>query len=232
MNDRDKFLRGLSKQRIEQLLALSRTKQAAAPEAERTIESVPRDGDLPVSFAQQRLWFISQFDRKATHYNIPCLLSLRGAIDVGSLQAAIDALFVRHEALRSTFVSVHGEPRVRLLDATRGLPLVVHDLRKHADPGAELGKIERAESAAPFDLAAGPLMRVRLIHLGDEDHVLLVSQHHIVSDGWSLGILAREVCELYRAKANATTPNLPPLAIQYPDYAAWQRKELTRERLA
>ncbi len=232
MNTRDGLLRGLSKQRMEQLLALARTKTPApsvllsAP-----IESIPRNGDLPASFAQRRLWLINQLDRGATHYNIRVALQLRGPLNVTELTSALDALFERHESLRSVFVERQGEPRVHLLATSQGLPLIFDDLRTQSDPDAALAMIQHTEATTPFDLAEGPLIRSRLIQVQDESYLLILSQHHIISDGWSLGILAQELCELYAAKLQRREPLLSTLSIQYPDFAAWQHKELTRERL-
>ncbi|RVD66356.1 hypothetical protein EN751_38840, partial [Mesorhizobium sp. M4A.F.Ca.ET.029.04.2.1] len=167
----------------------------------------------------QRLWFLAQLDEGSTNYHIPLALRLRGVLDRVAWQRSLDRLFARHEALRSVFVAPEGKPRVEVLPADAGLPLVEHDLRDRPDAEAALSDLCREEAQTPFDLARGPLMRARLIRMSDEEHVFLLTQHHIVSDGWSMGVLMRELNSLYRAFVAGQDDPLPPLAIQYPDYA-------------
>ncbi|BAO88208.1 arthrofactin synthetase/syringopeptin synthetase C-like non-ribosomal peptide synthetase module [Caballeronia cordobensis] len=196
------------------------------------IAPLTRDASLPLSFAQQRLWFLEQLDDIGAAYHMPVALRLRGSLDRSALLHALDTLFVRHDALRSTFAAIDGEPRVRLLPPETALPLTEHDLRGVAGQPAALAQLSRAHAHAPFDLERGPLLRAGLIRLADDEHVFLLTQHHIVSDGWSCGVLARELSALYRAYAAHRPDPLQPLAIQYPDYAAWQRAWLDGERLA
>ncbi|PPB79840.1 condensation domain-containing protein, partial [Mycetohabitans endofungorum] len=195
------------------------------------ITPVSREGSLPLSFAQQRLWFLTQLDETSANYHIPLILNLHGPLNRAAWQQALDALFARHEALRSTFVSVEGQPQVQLLPADTGVPLHWHDLRGVSDADAQLARLNADEACAPFDLARGPLMRACVIQLADDEHVLVLTKHHIVSDGWSIGVLVRELSALYAASVGAQADSLPPLAIQYPDYAAWQRQWLSGERL-
>ncbi|UFS85128.1 condensation domain-containing protein (plasmid) [Rhizobium sp. T136] len=195
------------------------------------IVAVSRDEPLALSFAQQRLWFLAQLDEGSTNYHIPLALRLRGVLDRVAWQRSLDRLFARHEALRSVFVAPQGQPRVEVLPADAGLPLVEHDLSGRADAKVALSDLCREEARTPFDLSRGPLIRGRLIRLADEEHVFLLTQHHIVSDGWSMGVLMRELNSLYRAFVAGQDDPLPPLAIQYPDYAAWQRQWLSGERL-
>ncbi|TIP69200.1 condensation domain-containing protein, partial [Mesorhizobium sp.] len=195
------------------------------------IVAVSRDEPLALSFAQQRLWFLAQLDEGSTNYHMPLGLRLRGVLDRVAWQRSLDRLFARHEALRSVFVAPEGKPRVEVLPADAGLPLVEHDLRDRPDAEAALLDLCHEEARTPFDLARGPLIRGRLIRMSDEQHVFLLTQHHIVSDGWSMGVLMRELNSLYRAFAAGQDDPLPPLAIQYPDYAAWQRQWLSGERL-
>ncbi|WP_456061841.1 condensation domain-containing protein, partial [Burkholderia alba] len=190
-----------------------------------------RSGGLPLSFAQQRLWFLSQLDGVSDIYHIPLALQLHGTLDETAWQHALNALFARHEALRSRFVTVDGQPEVRLLAPDSGLPLARHDLRGLPDAQAQLARLSTEEAAAPFDLAHGPLIRARLIRLAQQDYVFLLTQHHIVSDGWSFGVLLPELSTLYRAARDGQADPLPPLDIQYPDYAAWQRQWLTEDHL-
>ena len=196
------------------------------------IERVEGKQARALSFAQQRLWFLAQFEGVSESYHIPTGLRLRGALNKVSWRRSLDRLVERHEGLRTVFVSEEGEPRVELLPAACGFPMVEHDLEHEADAERRLDALSVEEAQAPFDLAKGPLIRGRLIRMGAEDHVFLLTQHHIVSDGWSMGVLTRELSTLYSAFASGQEDPLPPLTIQYPDYAAWQRKWLSGERQA
>ncbi|EHK54745.1 condensation domain-containing protein, partial [Allomesorhizobium alhagi] len=195
------------------------------------IVAVSRHEPLVPSFAQQRLWFLAQLDEGSTNYHMPLALRLCGVLERSAWQRSLDRLFARHEALRSVFVAPEGKPRVEVLPADAGLPVLEHDLRDRQDAEAALLDLSHEEAHTPFDLSRGPLIRGRLIRISDQEHVFLLTQHHIVSDGWSLGVLVRELSQLYRAFATGQDDPLPPLAIQYPDYAAWQRQWLSGERL-
>jgi amino acid adenylation domain-containing protein len=190
-----------------------------------------REGGLPLSFAQQRLWFLAQMEGVSATYHIPVALRLRGELDGEALKRSLDAIWARHEGVRSVFVAVEGEPRVELLPAETGLLLLEHDLRGIGDAEAKLKELMIAEAQAPFDLKRGPLIRTHLVRMEEEEHVLLLTQHHIVSDGRSMGVLARELGALYGAFSRGEENPLEPLGIQYPDYAAWQREWLRGERL-
>ncbi|WP_186156384.1 non-ribosomal peptide synthetase [Burkholderia gladioli] len=195
------------------------------------IVRVSRDGALPLSFAQQRLWFLAQFDGVSATYNMPLALRVTGKLDEAAWQRALDTLLARHEALRSTFVTVQGQPQVRLLPADTTLSLAHHDLRGTHDAQQQLQTLSTQEAHTPFDLEHGPLIRARLIRLADHEYIFLLTQHHIVSDGWSFDVLLGELQALYRAYLADQPDPLAPLAIQYPDYAAWQRQWLSGERL-
>ncbi|WP_038242134.1 non-ribosomal peptide synthetase, partial [Xenorhabdus szentirmaii] len=195
------------------------------------IKPVPREGILPLSFAQQRLWFLAQLDGVSETYHISIALRLRGTLDQAAWQQALDTLFSRHEALRSVFISVGGQPQVQLLEADCGMPLSQHDLRKHANVEATLEQLYSETTSEPFELNRGPLMRAMLIRLADDDYQFLLTQHHIVSDGWSFHILIRELNTLYAAYLTGQHDPLPPLTIQYPDYAVWQRQWFSTERI-
>ncbi len=197
------------------------------------IERVPRDRPLRLSFAQERLWFLDQLEPGSTLYNVPFGVRLQGQLDEAALGRALAELVRRHEVLRTTFASVEGRPIQ-----------VIHDQVAVALPLSDLGHLPaeerearvrleaRGEAGRPFDLAEGPLLRARLLRLSDDEHVLLVTMHHIVSDGWTRGILNREVGLLYGAfRAGAPSP-LPELPLQYADYAEWQRRWLDGEVLA
>ncbi|HEU4881300.1 MAG TPA: amino acid adenylation domain-containing protein, partial [Longimicrobium sp.] len=201
------------------------------------IEPVGRGADLPLSFAQQRLWFIDRLEGAGAAYHIPVRQRLRGELDRAALRRALDRVVARHEALRTTFAEVDGAPVQRIVAVEESaFHLVEHDLRGHPQAGAELRRVMAEEAEAPFDLARGPLIRGRLIQLADDDHVLLITMHHIVSDGWSMGVFTRELNELYAAFRDGNPDPLAPLPIQYADYAVWQRRwvegEVLREQAA
>ncbi|WP_164014709.1 non-ribosomal peptide synthetase [Pyxidicoccus trucidator] len=207
--------------------------QGSAPRRQAPVPvPVPRAGPLPLSFAQQRLWFIDQLEPGGTPYNIPVALRLEGPLDGDALQRGLSELFHRHEALRTTFVQEEGQPLQRI-SPPAGLPLHEVDLSGLESDAAlqELHRQVREEVARPFDLAAGPLMRARLWRLGPTEHVLMLNLHHIVSDGWSMGVLVREMAALYEAFARGAPSPLPPLPLQYADYAVWQRQWLQGEVL-
>nr|WP_306298895.1 non-ribosomal peptide synthetase [Pseudomonas syringae] len=196
------------------------------------IVRVSRDEDLPLSFAQQRLWFLAQMEGGSTAYNMPAGLRLRGSLDVDALQRAISRIVARHEALRTRFaVRDDQQPVQQIVQADEAFALTHVDLQAFDDREEQLLVMAREEAVTPFDLATGPLIRGRLIRLGSEDHALLVTLHHIVSDGWSLGVLTQELTALYEAFAQTEQDPLPPLAVQYADYAMWQRRWLSGEVL-
>jgi len=189
------------------------------------IERAERSGPLPLSFAQRRLWFLERLEELGSAYHITRRLRLRGRLDRDALVRALDRLVARHEALRTTFGSTGGEPEQRIGDArTSRFHLVEHDLAGHGDALGELGRVMAREAAARFDLERGPLIRGRLVRLDADDHVLLLTLHHIVSDGWSMDVLADELSRLYAAFRAGGEDPLPALPVQYPDYAAWQRR--------
>ncbi|RYZ36054.1 MAG: amino acid adenylation domain-containing protein, partial [Myxococcaceae bacterium] len=178
--------------------------------------------------AQQRLWFIDQLEPGTSLYNMPLPLRLTGVLDEGALRRSLDALMARHESLRTTFRVEAGQP-VQHIHAEATVPFESVDLTGITDTAERQAEAERrglAESRRPFNLEQGPVIRALLMKLGAEDHVLVVHVHHIVSDGWSLGVLVREVTALYEAFRHGQTPSLPELPVQYADYAVWQRNWL------
>jgi len=188
------------------------------------IEPAPRGDRLPLSFAQQRLWFLEQLGDLGSTYHVPRRLRLRGSLDRAALARALDTIVARHEALRTVFTEADGVPEQRIAPADIGFHLVEHDLGGRADADAELGRLMADEAGAPFDLERGPLIRGRLIRLADDDHVLVLTMHHIVSDGWSMGVLFDEISALYAAHREGRDARLAALPVQYADYAAWQRR--------
>ncbi|HZX26266.1 MAG TPA: condensation domain-containing protein, partial [Telluria sp.] len=190
------------------------------------VRPAARDGALPLSWAQQRLWFLDQLDHAAgAAYHIPAALRLTGRLDQAALRSALSALVDRHESLRTSFAGAGGEPAQVITPAGAAFPLPMHDLRGLSPAARELkaASLARRDAVEAFDLAHGPLVRARLLWLQDEEHLLLLTHHHIVSDGWSIGIELRELGILYAAIGAGRSAQLPALPIQYADYAAWQR---------
>ena len=230
---REKFnIEDLDVLELERLRELAKTRGATKKTQEvDTIPRVPRHSHLPSSFSQQRLWFLSQQEENGEKYHVPAALRLTGVLDKDALRRAIRAIVARHEALRSVFVWDEGQLHVELLSPESVSGLVETDLCNVEDADDQLEGILLEERFAPFDLSRDAPIRVRLVQLAKDDHVLLITQHHIASDGWSMGIFAHELQTLYTA-FRAGLPNpLAALPIQYPDYAAWQRQWLTDERI-
>ncbi|HEV7518607.1 MAG TPA: condensation domain-containing protein, partial [Thermoanaerobaculia bacterium] len=200
------------------------------------LQRAPRTGPLPLSFAQERLWFLDQLEPGSAAYNIPAALRLSGRLErsaVAALAAGLGEIVRRHEALRTTFrPGAQGPVQVFVPALAARLPAV--DLAGLPDgpARAESRRLARGEAARPFDLAHGPLLRASLLRLSPEEHVLLLTLHHVVADGWSIGILVRELGEAYSAFAVGRSPVLPELPVQYADYAVWQRQWLSGEVLA
>ena len=191
-----------------------------------------RGNTFPLSFAQQRLWVVHQMDPGSAAYNMPYALRLRGALEMRVLGRALTALVRRHESLRTVFPAEEGVPVQLVRPAAPVVPLEI-DLR-HLEPGVrerETARLSGEEAARPFDLAAGPLLRVTVLRLADDDAVVLFTLHHIVGDGWSQDVLVRDLSALYTAAAEGREAVLPALPIQYADHAAWQRGWLTGDTL-
>ncbi|MFI0479414.1 non-ribosomal peptide synthase/polyketide synthase [Actinomadura sp. 9N215] len=195
------------------------------------ITPVPRDRALPLSFAQQRLWFLDQLQPGSSEYNVPIRMPWREPLDARALQAALDAIVARHEVLRTRLVAGPDGTARQVIDPSGPFPLPVVDVSGALDPETAARDLVTAAEDAPFDLAADPLIRAVLIRLDESDHVLSLSLHHVVFDEWSEGILRRDLLALYEAfRADAPNP-LPPLPVQYADFAAWQRSWLTGDVL-
>ena len=221
-------------QLFEQLRA--QKEHQAADDAPRAIASRPRDAaGHALSFAQERLWFLNQFEPDSAEYNVPQSYRLTGELDAGTMRQALTALVARHETLRTTFREVEGEARQIIAEASRPeLPILdLRDSESH-DRALELALQDATGDArVPFDLTRGPLLRARLYRLAEHSHLLYLNVHHIAFDGWSQDILIRELLTLYReAVADPEAPSaLVELPIQYLDYALWQRETLAGERL-
>ncbi|MFJ6727418.1 amino acid adenylation domain-containing protein, partial [Streptomyces sp. NPDC091281] len=192
-----------------------------------TIPVVPRDGVLPMSYGQQRLWFLEDFDPGSAEYHTATGLRLTGALDAAALRAAVEDLTDRHESLRTTFGVVGGRG-VQVIHSRLVPEWRTEDLSGLAEGPREerLRELLRAGTNRPYDLTGGPLVRVLLVRLADDEHVCLLAMHHIVTDGWSMGIVTRELGELYAARAEGRAADLPEVGVHYPDFAAWQRGRL------
>ncbi len=218
------------------LTARSRERETGTSEgARRNLRRASRDGPLLLSAHEARLWFLHEYEPEAATYNLPVGLRLRGRLDRTALERALEELVRRHESLRTRYVAEGGEPR-RLVDpiAPMSLEYVDFDLEQVAERDREATAQGRLwpRVQAPFDLARGPAFRVTLARLASDDHILLLLIHHIVSDGWSMGVLKRELSVLYAAFARGLPSPLDEPSLQYVDYAAWEREAWQDQRLA
>ena len=208
---------------------------ASAPEQiSQPLRRIPTDEafSVPLSYAQQRLWFVDQLTPGNTVYNMPVFVRIAGPLNLQALQLTLQEIVRRHESLRTRFAIVDGEPRQIVYSAADlDLPLLDFSSLPEEQRQAEARKIAVAEAQSPFNLESGPLFRVKLVRLAGDDHVLVTNMHHIISDGWSIGVLMREVSVLYQAFSEGRPSPLPELEIQYPDYSAWQRDWLRGEVL-
>ncbi len=210
----------------------ARARKAGIPPLRRREAGEREEG--PLSFAQERLWFLDRLEPGTATYNLPGALWLRGPLDPAALAAALTAIVRRHAALRTTFHAEGGRAVQRIGSATAAAVAVpAVDLAGIPMPQreAETRRLARAEAARPFDLARGPLLRATLLRLGPAEHQALLSLHHIVADGWSVGVLVRELAGLYAAGVEGHSPALPELPVDYADFAAWQRDWLSGEVL-
>ncbi len=207
-------------------------RRAAAGLEVPSIKPVPRDDDLPLSFAQQRLWFLDQLEPGTSLYNIPMAVRLTGHLDVAALEQSLNEIVRRHEALHTIFLTVDGRPVLTVVPGLT-IPVPVVNLAHLPEAERETEALRRAamEAERHFDLAQGPLLRVTLLQLGEEEHIALLVMHHIVSDGWSMGILIEELAVLYDAFSSGKPSPLPELPIQYTDFGYWQRNWLQGEVL-
>lgn len=216
-------LRNLSQEKKELLRALQRK---GAKDLSR-VEPREIDGSLAMSSAQQRLWFIDQLETGSAGYYIPIAMRLRGRLNHGVLRKSLDVIVQRHEVLRTVFENVLGEPRPTI-HKSAGFALETTDLMAYgrSEREVEIQRAKREEAQGKFDLSTGPLIRGRLLQLESDEHILLVTMHHIVSDGWSVDIFLSELSALYIANLEGRSDALEPLALQYADYAGWQRSWL------
>ncbi|HEX6292500.1 MAG TPA: amino acid adenylation domain-containing protein [Herpetosiphonaceae bacterium] len=227
----DELRAALAAQKAEVLVLL----QGAAVAAQDTPTSIPRikrDARLPLSFAQQRLWFLDQLEPNSPLYNIPSMLRIAGPLDASVFERSFNALIGRHEILRTTFTLVEGQP-IQVIAPPAPMKVSSIDLRRLPahEREATARHLAGEEALQPFDLGRGPLLRITLIQLDDAEVWVLFTTHHTVFDGWSTGVLVGELWQLYRAFTRGEEPSLPELPIQYADYAVWQRRWLQGEML-
>jgi amino acid adenylation domain-containing protein len=214
------------------LFALLLAQEGITTVASETIMRRQDTGSLPLSFAQQRLWFIDQLLPNNPAYNIPAVVRIEGVLNRKALQQGLSEVVRRHEALRTTFAVVEGQP-IQVIALPEPFPLPLLDLQSQPETerAAEVDRLATEEAQRPFDLTRGPLIRASLLRLAEKTHVLLLTMHHIVSDGWSIGVAVRELAALYLAFASGQPAALPELPIQYADFALWQRQRMQGEIL-
>ncbi len=208
----------------KRLLFEQRVRNSSAGSDRRSIPRLGADRS-PLSFAQQRLWFLDQLDQGSTAYNITRALRIAGALDVRALERACNEIVRRHETLRTRFTVIDGQP-VQVIVPHVDTTLPVLDLRGCTDPETRTRLFMTEDASRPFNLSQDPPIRTSLLHLNDDDHLILLTIHHIVSDHWSMGILFSEMAELYGAFAAGRPSPLPELPVQYADFASWQRTQL------
>ncbi|HET7464463.1 MAG TPA: amino acid adenylation domain-containing protein [Longimicrobium sp.] len=222
----------------DRVAALSRAKRALLDKVMRLGApgaGIPRApaGPVPLTCEQRRLWYVHRLAPDASIYTIPLGFRLRGAVDAGALRTALRALAGRHDALRMTFAEADGEPAQTAGDEARvGWETAQAEGLVEAERESDARRRVRAFLAQPFDLARGPLLRALLVRVAEGEHVLALALHHLAGDGWSTGIVRRELGELYAAALAGRPPELPPLPASFRDFAAWQRKALTGRALA
>ncbi len=221
----ERTVEGLSR-RVE--VAMRKGEKDEAPPLVRT----SRESRPPLSFAQQRLWFIDQLDPGNSAYNITGIIKLEGELDLEALEWAVNQIIRRHEALRTRVGIEDGAP-VQLIEEWEHQKLAIEDLKSlpEKEKNEEVRRRAKEEAETRFDLSALPLLRVKVLILEEKQHVMLLAMHHIVSDGWSMGVLIREVCLHYKALREGQGAPLPELEVQYADYAVWQRRWLVGQRL-
>ncbi len=214
------------------LLEMRLRGNASLRTAAQTIERRPEGSSAPLSFAQQRLWFLHQMAPESAAYNMPAAFRLEGILNLSALEEAFNEVIQRHEILRTSYDEIAGEPVPRVNPVPREmLPIVDLQSLHKAEQDIRVKFLAKAEAERPFNLEVGPLVRIQLLKLTDLDHVLLVTLHHIVCDGWSIGIFVQEMAELYDAFVSNRPSSLSKLPIQYADFAYWQRQQLQGKTL-
>jgi amino acid adenylation domain-containing protein len=227
MSDLSDRIAKLSPQQRKLLAQKLTQDKKAASDTQQPVITPRHRHQAALSFAQERLWFIHQMDPHSPHYNEAIPIYIRGAVQVSVLENILNPIVERHAVLRTTFVTIAGEP-IQQINPAQSVKLAQFDLQGFPAPHreAEMWRVLSDEARKPFDLTIDPLLRAALIQLADDEFVLLMTIHHIAFDGWSGGVLMREFALLYRAVATGETVELPPLPVQYIDFAIWQREQL------
>lgn len=233
MNELSKRMAGLTPAQFALIKQRLNEKSQARPDD----QAIPRRAaryatHAPLSFSQERLWFLYQLDPRSYAFNVTNAVRLIGTLNVAALERALNEIVRRHEALRTSFTNIDGEP-VQIIAPERRIPLRVTDMRHRPVEQREDEAVALItfEARKPFDLTNGSVLRALLVQLDDDEHVALLGMHHIVSDGWSMGVLVRELCALYAAYAANQPSKLPELPVQYADFTTWQRERLSGDRL-
>jgi amino acid adenylation domain-containing protein len=218
--------------RQAEILAFIRQANQALKTGSEPIQPGLRPGNIPLSFSQQRLWFLNQLEPNSSAYNIPAAVKITGKLNITALSESIREIIRRHEVLRTTFTVVDGEP-IQVIGKAENFTLPVVDLQilPPEQKQQEVLNLAALEAQKPFDLAKGPLIRAKLFRLSETNHVVLLTVHHIISDGWSTGILIKELTALYTAFCQGQPSLLPELPLQYADFTIWERKRLQGEVL-
>jgi amino acid adenylation domain-containing protein/FkbH-like protein len=213
--------------RKEEILAFLQASNEIALSGPPPIRAFSRAGDLPLSFAQQRMWVLDQLLPDNPFYNIPITMRLSGTLNLAALERSLQEIIQRHEVLRTTFIAVNGQAKQQIAPAiTLCMPLIDLQALPEIERETEIQRLTDAEARRPFHLSQGPLLRVMVLRLTSEEHLLLFTIHHIVSDGWSGVVFIKELTLLYQAFTVGQPSPLPPLSIQYADFAIWQREWL------
>jgi amino acid adenylation domain-containing protein len=231
MSDSLKDISALSPEK-RTLLARFLKKEGIDLRSSLAIPKRPQAAQCPLSYGQQRLWFMQQLEPGSCAYNLPAAVRLKGELNIGALQASLDHIVSRHESLRTVFSEVDGQPVQKIKEAW-GVEMPVIDVSSMPEEWKqeEVIRIARREAETAFDLSVGPMMRAKLVKVDDEEHVLNLTLHHIVTDGWSMGVMIEEMVKLYEGYERGEEVELEELAIQYGDYAVWQREWLKGEEL-
>ena len=220
----------LAKAEKEQLLTLLLAEEGLSSLQEQAIPRREKTGDVPLSFAQQRLWVLNQLNPGSASYTIPLAARLRGPLRIAALEHSLNQIIRRHEALRTIFDIKEGQP-VQIVVSPWLITLPTVDLSglQASEREREAQYLVTSKAQQPFDLTRGPLLRACVLRFSTEEHLLLLTVHHVIADGWSIGVLLRELGILYASFMASTRPQLPELLIQYTDYALWQREQLKQQ---
>ncbi|NES46764.1 condensation domain-containing protein, partial [Moorena sp. SIO2C4] len=220
-------------ERKTEILEFLREVQITQKSVASSIQSISREQVIPLSYAQQRLWFIEKMALSSNAYNMPLTLHLVGKLDYVALQTSINQIIARHETLRTTFSEINGTP-VQIIQPPFELELPIIDLTglTPSEATTKLQQLLQQENELSFNLEVDPPIRAQLFQLGTTEHILQITLHHIASDGWSLTVLPKELSAIYTATLADQSSPLPPLPIQYADFAVWQKNYLQGETLS